>query len=374
MPSYLFLFAGVFILTYIIVVVALGIAWRQIKVQDKVKVDAADPVFISVIVALRNEENNLHSLIEALQKQSKFYPHFEALLVDDHSTDNSYAVLSEFEKKYPWMRLFQPPPTLQGKKNALQVATIQAKGNLLAFTDADCLPGPMWLKTLATHYTQHNHPDLIIGLVDSTALSYIQKIFRMESVALVVSAAGAANAGFAVLCNGANLAVKASAFGHYQPDIGIPSGDDVFLLHAVKKMGGKITVLKSPEHMVYTQGASRISDFLNQRSRWVSKSDKMKDSHTIILALIVYFANLSLLLNMIVSAISGQYLPAIVLFALKMLADLFLFFMASDLFRQTRILAFLPLVSVIYPLYVALLLPLSIKRPFQWKGRSYRIY
>ena len=52
--------------------------------------------FISVIVAARNEENNIGKLITAIQKQN--YPShlFELIIVDDHSTDKTAEVIKPF--------------------------------------------------------------------------------------------------------------------------------------------------------------------------------------------------------------------------------------------------------------------------------------
>ena len=72
-------------------------AWKQIPIHE---VMASADVSISVIIALRNEENNIGELLEAVQNQLYPKEKFEVICVDDHSTDNTLASLKEAKKSW----------------------------------------------------------------------------------------------------------------------------------------------------------------------------------------------------------------------------------------------------------------------------------
>src|SRR5688500_18039387 len=52
--------------------------------------------FISVVIAARNEEDNIASLLEALLNQSYSHEFFEVIVVDDFSTDKTVEKVKPF--------------------------------------------------------------------------------------------------------------------------------------------------------------------------------------------------------------------------------------------------------------------------------------
>ena len=52
----------------------------------------------SVIVPVYNAENYLHKLVESVLQQT--YKDYELILVDDGSTDGSYALMKQYAKRY----------------------------------------------------------------------------------------------------------------------------------------------------------------------------------------------------------------------------------------------------------------------------------
>lgn len=93
---------------------------------------------VSVIVAVRNAEGSIGLLIDALAAQD---PRPEILVVDDASTDRTRAVAegrgtARVLGTERW----------SGAYAARNLALAETSAPVVAFTDADCRPGPSWLR------------------------------------------------------------------------------------------------------------------------------------------------------------------------------------------------------------------------------------
>ena len=83
---------------YFLLLIMLWIGWyRATNNQASV---ASESIFISVVIAIRNEKENLGKLFQSLSSQNYSPSNFEIIIVDDHSTDDS---ASEAKK---WMNRF----------------------------------------------------------------------------------------------------------------------------------------------------------------------------------------------------------------------------------------------------------------------------
>jgi len=93
---------------------------------------------LSVLVPARNEEKRIRPCLESLLASD--YPNLEILVLDDHSSDATSDVVRQFARQDPRIRLLQGkelPPGWTGKAWACQQLAGQAKGDFLAFVDAD---------------------------------------------------------------------------------------------------------------------------------------------------------------------------------------------------------------------------------------------
>lgn len=104
---------------------------------------------ISVIIPVYNAEKWLTEALESLQIQT--YSDFEAILVNDGSTDRSAAICRSFCDKDPRFRLISQ--TNSGVSAARNVGIDSAKGEWIAFMDSDDLMPPDALTVLMEHAT-----------------------------------------------------------------------------------------------------------------------------------------------------------------------------------------------------------------------------
>ena len=107
-----------------------------------------------------------------------------------------------------------------------------------------------------------------------------------------------AKRGHAVMCSGANLIVRREAWLACEPDLHpeIPSGDDMFLLEAMKKRGMKIAVIDEPDYTAVVRPAPTWRAFFRQRMRWAGKAPKYTDPDIIRCGALIVAANLLQLL------------------------------------------------------------------------------
>jgi biofilm PGA synthesis N-glycosyltransferase PgaC len=364
-----FFFQCIVISCYLFVIIAAFYGWHKIKGNQEIKISL--PVFVSIVVAARNEDENIPLLLSDLGNQSYPLKYVEWIIIDDHSL-NKISNLPEI-KKYQNLTIIDLGYNEKGKKPALAAGVKHSKGELLLFTDADCRVKAGWIESFVGKYLEEK-AGMIVGLVDYPKQSEIlKKFFHFELLSLIITGSGLTNIGFPVMCNGANIAVRADLYKKNQKNIkpGRASGDDVFMLHAVKKdRSVKISILRSKNSIVITSAPKNISEFLNQRSRWASKSTAYRDRDTIILAFIVLLANLIIILGFIDYIVTGKFTNLIVSFFIKLAADFSILASGLSFFGGKRNILFLPLFSIFYPFYILIVVTRSIFKSYTWKERQ----
>lgn len=107
---------------------------------------------VSIIVCSYNGGQTLQDCLESLDLLN--YPNYEIVLVDDGSKDKTQAIVADWEKKRvgraeasgrklpPFLNIVQPNMGLSYARNAGAYAS---KGDVIAYTDSDCMPDPDWL-------------------------------------------------------------------------------------------------------------------------------------------------------------------------------------------------------------------------------------
>jgi len=101
---------------------------------------------ISIIIPTYNRREELKELLCSL-KQQDFRADFEVIIVDDGSTDGTGEVVAEIAPKWNG-RLSYFGQENKGPGTARNLGIQQAKGDILVFTDTDCLAPSGWLKEL----------------------------------------------------------------------------------------------------------------------------------------------------------------------------------------------------------------------------------
>ena len=328
---------------------------------------------VSVIIALRNEQEQVLRLLSELKRQDYPSGKLEFILVNDHSTDSTLELLEN--AAIDNLRVVNMPDGMSGKKSAIAFAMKEATGEIILASDADCSFSPLWVHTMVAYFANKN-----IKLVSGPVSYHKQKgIFlglqTLEFISLIGSGAGAIGVGNAIFCNGANMAYRKADFlelNNFENDDAV-SGDDVFLLHSVKeKYKDAIAFAKDENAIVLTDAVMSAKGFINQRKRWTAKTSGYKDFASIYASFLVLFTNLSLVLLFVGYLYSGAYFQLFLLFyALKFAVDFLLLFPVLSFFKRRDLVKWILPFELFYAIYIVLIVILSFTKSFEWKGRMH---
>ncbi len=256
-----------FAFTHLGIIVYLTSAFA--KSQKPAEVQTAPS--ISVIIAARDEEQNLKKLIHELLNQS--YSDFEIVIALDRCTDESEALLRSFQsKKITPIVIDQVPEDWNPKKHALNQAIEQANGDWLVMTDADCIPqSNNWLNEIANQTGAAT--DIIIGTSPYlSGNSFLSKYIRFESFVTAFLYTSKAILYKPYMAVGRNLAIRESFFnqvGGYESIKSVKGGDDdLFIQKNVTPSNSK--VLLGEESLVLTYPKQTWQSYINQKLRHLS--------------------------------------------------------------------------------------------------------
>ncbi len=329
---------------------------------------------VSVVIAARNEEANLPSLLQALEGQTYPKNFFEVIVVDDFSTDKTAAVVQPFLSGM--VMLIQPDATIgtSSKKKAIETGVRKATGELIVVTDADCQMDTEWLQTIVAFYMQR-HAAFIAAPVKYSNNSSLLQIFQtLDFMVLQGITAASVSAGFHAMCNGANLAYTKEAFLKVNGFEGIEkvaSGDDMLLMYKIgKEQPSKIYYLKSDKAIVTTQPMPGWKDFIMQRRRWASKTLYYNDYRILAVLIFVYLFNV-LFFVLLIAAINHKAYAWMVLLYLIIKTGIEIPFVnkVSLFFGQQKLMKYFPFFQPFHILYTVSIGLISQLGTYEWKGR-----
>jgi len=226
------------------------VGWRPAGIYcRRVPSHAPDTPAVSVIVPVRDGGQELSKLVERLAAQTLPRSRFEVIIADDGSTDGAAATLSGGDG---WLTVSPGPP--RNPYVARNRAAAIARGGVLAFSDADCVPEPDWLER---GLAALEHADIVAGMVrfippenrTAWALLDIDTFLDQE---LTVRAGGAVTA---------NLFVARERFDRLGgfDDTLANGGDQEFVRRAVAA-GARLAF--SPESAVWHPARATAGEFL----------------------------------------------------------------------------------------------------------------
>lgn len=330
---------------------------------------------VSIIVAARNEEGIISGTIQDLLNQRYPTALTEIIIIDDHSTDKTAEIISSYASQGVKLISLNESNALNSyKKKAIQTAIGQCQGDLIITTDADCRMGPEWLNTIVAYYEQHDFKMISSPVAYFQEKSFFERAQSLEFLYLIGLGASTIGNNKPSTCNGANLAYEKKAFyevGGFTGIDDLASGDDELLLHKMAaQYGNKIGFLKSEAAIVYTHAKPTLSEFIQQRKRWASKSTRYKNKGIIVLGVTVWVFNVSIILNLLVGIfVFALFKVALVQLLIKISLELLFLIGVTKFARRQKLLSLLPLLNIMHILYIVYIGIAGNSGKYNWKGR-----
>ena len=279
MGKIIILFALTLACAYSFVLLTSFLGLFKVK-RNSVKRQEYTPYFVSVVLAARNEEENIARCLESLLNQTYPAELYEVILVDDRSTDSTFSIAESFSKNDRRLKLLHTTEhhILTGKQNGLDIGIRASKGEIILTTDADCEAPPNWIQDTVREF----EPD--VGLVagysvfkeDISHQGVLQRVFiRLQLFELLGQyflSIGSMSQGIVWTCTGNNLAYRRRIYdelGGYE-NLGLVVLEDNMLLQWVDKHS-KWRV-KPVCNMVYIEPTKTVRQFFTQRIRWASSA------------------------------------------------------------------------------------------------------
>ena len=367
-----YLFTGI----YLAILVYMIRGWLAIKPWETRK--SRFHTKVTVLIAARNEEDNIRATIEDLLAQDYPGELTEIIIVDDHSTDSTAAIISSYAGQgIQLLQLREDQPLNSYKKKAIAAAIKISTGDLMVATDADCRMGSGWLSAIAGYFEANDLLMISSPVTYFEERNLFERLQTLEFSYLIGMGASFIGNGRASTCNGANLAYRKDIFyevGGFNGIDDLASGDDELLLQKVAaQFPGRIGFLKNREAIVYTHAKHNLKSFLNQRRRWASKSTKYKDKKIIALAISIWFFNDLLIVNALLSFYDTYFLRMFLIqMALKYLFEAIFTYRVLSFLKRGWLVALLLILSPIHIIYMVYVGIKGNTGKYAWKGRMVR--
>jgi cellulose synthase/poly-beta-1,6-N-acetylglucosamine synthase-like glycosyltransferase len=258
------------------------------------------------------------------------------------------------------------------KKWALNQGINDSNGEIIMTTDADCIPGPEWISSIISYFTEN------VGFVAGYSplnryekTSFLKHLLALDALALASVAAGSFGMLNPLTCSGRNLAYRKSvyhevggffSFGH------LVSGDDDMLMHTIKhNTDWKFRYAYTPKATVSAYPANSLKDFYHQRIRHASKG-KYYNKHFRAGLIALYLLNLILLFSLLFIRLWPLF---IFVLCVKSFSEFLLIRKMAAKFDQKHLLRFFPIALLIHFIYVVIFGFLGFIGHFQWKSDSF---
>ena len=230
---------------------------------------------LSLIIAAKNEEANIPSLIDSIENLNYPKENFEVIIIDDNSDDKTAQLIeSRISDKNNFTFIKAVNKELEGKKGALNIGIKNSTYNFIVITDADCQPEVNWLNSVAGALDYGY--DFIFGVAPiNSGTTLVEKLSAFENLRntyLNISAVGM-NIPYSAAAR--SFAFRKSSFerlGGYTKTTDTISGDDDLLLREAVKHKMLIGTFIEGDAFVYSAAPKSFNEYFLQKQRHLQTS------------------------------------------------------------------------------------------------------
>ncbi|PID29664.1 MAG: hypothetical protein CSB55_01500 [Candidatus Cloacimonadota bacterium] len=342
-------FTSLFCLGYTFWIMFLGLGIFRVGDRRGKKIKS-----ISLIIAARNEENNLPGLLEHLANLNYPKDKFEIIIADDRSSDDTPSILRKAERDYEFIKTVtvkKEEENFVGKKNALAHAIEKSSGEILAFTDADCFPKPNWLLEINAHFA--DDVDIVSGY--SPLLSKNKNFFaglkNMERSAVFAVNAGSFGWHIGLTTAARNFAYRRSLYDKVNGFSGIShirSGDDDLMLQKMSGSSRRMNFMFSRESIVPTSDKTELKEQIHLETRRASKFKYYPIGIKLMLIGILIFYLLYVIVFFQMFFCPEYLMSWLVWTAMKLFAEFFAVMLFLTKMKEFKQIKYLPFAEFLY--------------------------
>ena len=225
---------------------------------------------ISVIIPVYCNPKGLDKVLTTLVNQEFNKENYEIIVSDNGSNDNTVDVIKNYSNNYPYLVKYVIEDKIKGSYAARNKAIRIAKGDVLAFTDSDCIPVEKWLFHGYNSLIK-NRASMIAGKILFTFKNSTPNIWEhFDAAGKLNQKSYVKNAGFGAT---ANLFVRRSMFVKYGLFLSeLKSGGDYEFGKRITQSGEKL--LYSEKALIYHPARFRFKSKLAKSNR-VAQGQKM---------------------------------------------------------------------------------------------------
>lgn len=341
--------------------------WSEKSIRVPVSISES----VSVIVALRDEEKNINRLVNGLIRQ-KYPLQIEYIFVDDNSSDKTLNLLNEWASKDNRIKVLSRVG--DGKKSCIAAAIKIASNPIVIQTDADCEMGEYWIMSSVNKLLSSKN-DMVLGPVyPFQTKTILNGLIRLEWLAMQFITVLTSRLKSAGMANGANLTFYKKDYEDFSISKygeAYASGDDMFFMRFLQKKGKQVSFNLDKQAIVRTEMPISFKGLLEQRIRWATKAGKTTNALTCFFTFLVVLANFSWIGAIVIVVNNMSFFTVFSICVVwKLITDLLICSNMARFYNDVKVLYFLPIIFIAYPIYLLLGFVLSFKKSYRWKSRK----
>ncbi|PLW94799.1 MAG: hypothetical protein C0592_01605 [Marinilabiliales bacterium] len=355
----------IFAALYFILLIVMSLAFRKQELSGSTELD------YTVIIAARNEEENIQNVLKSLEFQT--IKPVSIIIVSDHSDDNTAIKANSFSVEHPEMNILVYESTGYGKREAIKKACELATTELVLSLDADCSVHANWAESMLT---SKNEIHRVVGapVLYGNSNSVLSFLFRSELLQLVAGGVAAAKMNLPFQISGGGMLFYRDdylSFADQKLGKRHNHGDDVFFMQFLLQKYKRRSVGVSTHRfsVVLTNVPKSLSAFLRQRIRWASKAVSYQSIIPFLfgfIAILKGFLYPLAIFLFIISGLEAFFIPA----GIVLTADYLFSASAAIQMRYKYSIVGQLLLFVFYPfILLSVLLALPFSGKTKWKGR-----
>ncbi len=213
------------------------------------------PQRVSIIVITYNAKDDLRECLQSLEKQD--YGEVEIVVVNDASTDGTPEFLQSFKAQTNSDLVIVTNETNRGVAGARNAGIRHCRGDIIAFTDSDCVADPHWISELVKAYGHEKVAAAGGRILDART----DNIWKRSSRGLNHVAV---SEGYVSYIQGCNMSFDSNILRQYLFNDEIKYGyEETLLCDYLIRDGHKIYY--NPQALVHHKHKAKLSSLLRQK-------------------------------------------------------------------------------------------------------------